>query len=323
MPSAATDKLDAMMRKVEGLLARADHPNTPTAEADSARAMAERIMIKYKIEQEDLICRGEAVVNGLDILFKEVKVYRWDSPYGNVYQSLMAYAISHTGCYGVWTGRSIDGERVITIVGYEADIRYAEALFLSARLIFADRMEPKVDPNLSDEDNVYRLRSSGLERRVVADMMGWVKGGAKVTRLYKAACAKRGEEPVLTGQGMSVADYREGYAEAFKSEFWTRLWHARSAIEKEMEGSGLVLHGRKERILEAAYTRWPELRPSTEVTKAETKPVEYKYKPPTKAELRAMERRNNRVARAGQSAGRRAASEVDVAGQTPKRRLGE
>lgn len=320
MPSAEATKLDDMMRKVEGLLARADHPNTPTAEADSARAMAERIMVKYRIEQEDLIKRGEATVNGLDILFKEVKAYHLGNHWSGVYEALMSYAIFHTGCKGVWSGYR-DAERVITIVGYEADIRYAEALYMNARLVFADRMEPKVDPSLSDEDNVYRLRSAGLERRVVAEMMGWVKGGAKVTRMYKAACAKRGEEPVLTGQGISVADYRNGYANGFKNEFWNRLHQARNAIEAELDSGGIVLHGRQERILEAMYERWPELRPDTTPVKRDNKPA--KYKPPTKAELRAWAKATNATARAGRAAGERAASEVDVVGQTPKRRLGE
>lgn len=320
MPNMETDRLDAMMRKVEGLLAKADDPAATPEEADSCRAMAERIMTKYKIEQEDLIARGDLKVNGLDILFKEVKVYNFQSEYRDVYATLMSYAAHHTGCTGVWTGFD-DGERVITLVGYEADIRYAEALYMSARLVFADRMEPKVDPNLSDEDNVYRLRSSGLERRKVAEMMGWVKGGAKVTRLYKAACEARGEDPVLTGQGMSVSDYRKAYALGFQNEFWDRLSSARTAIEAELEGSGLILHGRSERIQEAVYQRWPQLRPKTDVATTNQKPV--KYRPPTKSDVRAWERMNNAASQAGRQAGKRAASEVDVAGQTPKRRLGE
>jgi hypothetical protein len=321
MPTEETDRLDAMMRKVSGLLAKADDPACTPEEADSCRNMAERIMVKYKIEQEDLIKRGDLRVNGLDILFKEVNAYHLGNEYSDVYSALMSYAIAHTGCYGVWTGYT-NMERVITIVGYEADIRYAEALFTSARLLFADRMEPKVEPSLSDEDNVYRLRSSGMERIRIAKVMGWGDTGsatAKVTRLYKKACEARGEDAALTGRGVSVVDYRLAYAEGFKSEFWSRLYEARIAIEAELDSGGIVLHGRKERIMEEVYKRWPSLRPSTEPAVRSTKPV--KYKPPTKAEMRAWEKQHTPAARAGRQAGRKAASEVDVVGQTPKRRL--
>jgi hypothetical protein len=319
MPTVKTDVLDKMMERIRNMLARADHPTANKHEADMCRQQAEKLMRQYKIAEEELIASGDAVVNGLDVLFRETPVYHVGSKYADVYRSLISYAITHTGCQGVFTGSSIDGERMVTIVGYEADIRYAEALYNNARLLFADRMEPKVDPNLSDMENVYRLRSSGLERRIVAERMGWVKGGAKVTRLYKAACEARGEEPILTGQGTMVDDYIVGYCDGFKNEFWSNLWHARQAVDAVIDG-GMVLHGREDRIKEAAYQRWPELRPSTEVAKRETKPV--KYKPPTRAELRAMEKRSNATARAGARTGAKAAAEVDIKGQTPTRRLG-
>jgi hypothetical protein len=320
MPTVKTDVLDKMMERIRNMLARADHPTTPKPEADTARAQAEKLMRKYRIAEEELIASGDAVVNGLNVLFREMPVYNVGSKYSDVYRSLVSYAITHTGCQGVFTGSSMDGERLITIVGYEADIRYAEALYTNARLLFADRMEPKVDPNLSDMENVYRLRSAGLERRIVAEHMGWVKGGAKVTRLYKQACEARGEEPILTGQGTMVDDYIVGYCDGFKNEFWSNLYHARIAVDAEVQNGGMVLHGREERIKEACYQRWPELRPSTEVATRETKPV--KYKPPTKAELRAMDKRNNATARAGARTGRSAAAEVDIKGQTPIKRLG-
>lgn len=321
MPTVHTNQLDKMMERIRNLLARADHPTANKHEADMCREQAEKLMRKYRIEEEALIESGDAVVNGINVLFREVPVYNVGSKYSDVYRSLVSYAITHTGCQGVFTGSSANGERMITIVGYEADIRYAEVLYNNARLLFADRMEPKVDPNLSDMENVYRLRSSGLERRIVADRMGWVKGGAKVTRLYKAACEARGEEPILTGQGTMVDDYIIGYCDGFKNEFWSNLWHARQAVDAEVQNGGMVLHGREERIKEACYQRWPELRPSTNVVRANNKPV--KFKPPTKAELRAMDKRNNATARAGARTGAKAAAEVDIKGQTPIKRLSE
>lgn len=316
--------LDDMMRKVEGLLAKADSTDSDE-EAATLRAAAERIMIRHKIVEEDLLQRGDLKQDDLHVLFKEVRAYPMNAKYASVYQSLMSYAVHHADCYGVWTGYDWStGDRVMTIVGYEADIRYAEALYMGARLLFADRMEPKVDPSLSDQENVYRLRSAGLERRKVAEMMGWVKGGAKVTRLYKAACDERGEDPALTGRGTSVKDFKDAYTDAFTLEFWTRLYNAKNAIDQET-GGGLVLHGRLDRIKEAAYQRWPELRP-TPLDRAigeEPKRKAQRLYKETAADRKRAARRYTAGGQAGIKAGRKAASEVDVKGTTPTRRLNE
>ena len=322
MPDVNATKLDSMMQKVEALLSRADHPNTPPEEADTARQMAERIMAKYKIEQEDLIKRGELKVDQFNVLFKTVYAAPTESEYAMVYRDIAAYCIHHVGAVGVNKGIEYKdgvGYWIIEFIGYEEDIRYAEALFMHARLLFADRMEPKYDPALSDEDNVYRMRSAGMERIKIARIMGWEKGGAKVTRLYKKACEARGEEPVLTGQGTMVGDYKEAYKQGFLNRLWTNMSNARSAVEAELDSGGLVLHGRKDRILEAMYTRYPILRPDTTPVKTKQRPV--KYRGPSKADMRKMERMSRGVAQAGRNAGASAANEVNIKGQTPKRRL--
>lgn len=320
MPNTETDRLDDMMRKVEGLLAVADNPATPPEAADNYRAQAERIMRKYKIEEEDLLARGELSINAINVLFRTMGVYPSGNEFSNTYEYLVSCAIRHAGCEAVWAGWK-DGQRQIEIIGYEADIRYAEALFMSARLTFADRMEPKRDDGLSDMENVYRMRSAGMERIRIAHIMGWEKGGAKVTRLYKQACEQRGEDATLTGKGNDVKQFREAYAEAFWGEFWHRLNLARMAVDNEIGEGGLVLHGRKERIKEAMYERYPYLRPSA--TPARTGQTPARASRWTKADQRAYERRNTAAARAGRQAGKKAAQEVEIKQGTPKRRLSE
>ena len=323
MVNAASNKLDDMMRKVRGLLAKADDPAASPQEADSCRMMAEKIMRKYKIEEEHLRESGALIGDQFNVMFTKIGVYNVTSVFSSTYTALIAYAANHCGVRLVWDYGYEDGERMLWLIGYESDIRYCESLFTQARLLFAARMEPKVDPNLSDMDNVYNLRSSGLERRKVAEMMGWVKGGAKVTRLYKQACEARGEEPVLTGQGQNLEDYRVMYATHFQNTFWSNLNRARMAVDAEVDG-GLVLHGRAERVEEAMYQRWPHLRPDPVPATTGHKPVKApKYRGPSQADLRKAARRQSGAGAAGAMAGRRAASEININGQTPKRRLGE
>ncbi len=316
--------LDNKMRHIQQLLNRADHPGTPAAEAATARAMAEKLMVKYRIEESTLIESGDLKVDVISVQRYKVFVSPHDSEFYEVYRALASYAFYHVGCQSVARFDTLNGEfgYVFEVFGYEADIRYGEMLFNNARLLFADRMEPKPDPNLSDEDNVYRMRSAGMERIRIASMMGFgttTSATAKVTRMYKKACAARGEDPTLTGRGNSVKDFRTVYADEFKFAFWERLIEARNAADAEIQEGGLILHGREERVKEALYAAYPSLRPDPN-----RKPVKARKAKPfkiTNAMLKDAERRSSAAGRAGREAGRKAASEINIKGQTPKRRL--
>lgn len=322
------ETLDRKMRQIEALLATADHPNTPAHEAASARALAERLMVRYRIEEEDLIKSGNLRTDVIDVQMVRVAYSPLDSEFSDVYRSLLSYALAHTGCHGVFGSYERDDrdqlQSVMEVFGYEADIRYATLLFSNARLLFADRMEPKPDSVLSDEDNVYRMRSAGMERIRIADMMGWGRTNsatAKVTRLYKKACAARGEDATLTGRGNNVTNFRDVYVDEFKSTFWNRLWEARNAVEAEIREGGIMLHDREGRVKEALYVAHPSLRPQPRHADAKVKVRKPKPFKITKAMLKEQERRQSKAGRAGAQAGTAAANEVTIQGQTPKRRL--
>jgi hypothetical protein len=147
-------------------------------------------------------------------------------------------------------------------VGFEADVQYAEMLYTAARMAFSERLEPKVDPNLSDQENVYRLRSAGIERVRISDIMWGNRDKvslSRVGRLYRAECASRNEEPALSGRGVTGAAYRESYADSFVFELERRLRAARSG------GNGLALGNREQVLNEAFYARFPDMRPKAAV----------------------------------------------------------
>jgi hypothetical protein len=156
-------------------------------------------------------------------------------------------------------------------VGFELDVQYAELLFTQARVAFQTKLEPAVNPELSDQVNVYNLRSAGLERVKIADIM-WGNTDkvflAQVGRLYKAECALRGEEAALSGRGVTGKAYREQYANAFVVKLGYRLQQARSG------GNGLQLGNRERLLTEAFYARFPHMRPKAEVGGGEYKECE-------------------------------------------------
>lgn len=317
---------EAIMRRIRAMLDRADHPNTPPEEAATARAMVEKMMLKHRIEEEEALQRGDVkAADALTVQDVFMDVCPWDSKYADTYLSIFGSVIFHVGARAVLHGTRVseDGTRIkqCRVFGYESDLAFAEMLFTSARLYFAARMEPRPDPTASDADNVYVMRSAGMERIRIAEVMGWGTTGsatAKVTRLYKRACEDRSEEPLLTGRGNSVVDYRTEYANSFRDELSMRLFTARNGVDAD--GAGIVLHNRLERVEEVLYEAYPYLRPQANAT-------EHKHRKATRAprwtaaDQKRWERRQSAAGQAGRSSGRAAAQDVHIDGTTPKRRL--
>jgi hypothetical protein len=148
------------------------------------------------------------------------------------------------------------------MVGFESDVKYAQALYTTLRLHFSNTLEPEVDAALSDKENIYRLRSAGWVRRDIRIALGWPENTAsKVQRLYEEACRERGEDPVVAGRQVNVKLYRKSFADGYVSEVSNRLWDMRSSQEA---GMALQLRGRKEAVQEAYYQRFPQFRPQGE-----------------------------------------------------------
>ena len=233
--------------------------------AASYRAKAEELMVKYRVEQEEMLASDPAAAKPIQT---EIVLAGYGSKYRNEYATMFWDIANH--CEVRHFVKYVYGEEGYTVrafvVGYEEDVRYAEMLFTAARMVFTERLEPKVDPRFSDQVNAYRLRAAGIERVRVAEML-WGQTDkvflGRVGRLYKAECAERGEEALLSGRGVTGKAYREQYAEEFVSTLRARLWQARHAAAAS--GGGLVMHGRKERINEAFYTFYPERRPKPPV----------------------------------------------------------
>lgn len=230
---------------------------------------AEELMVKYRIEQEETIAVDPAAVKPIQV---NIDLVGHGSAYRNTYHVMWWHIARHCEVeHWIEYVYTEQGYKLVAhVVGYEDDIRYAEMLFTSARLVFQERLEPNIQPDLSDQVNVYRLRSAGIERVRIAQMM-WHNTDkvflARVGRLYKAECEERGEEALLSGRGVTGKAYREQYAEEFCVTLSTRLWRARQAASAT--GGGLVLHGRKERIQEAFYAFYPSQRPKPALPAAE------------------------------------------------------
>jgi hypothetical protein len=259
---------NAKLATVRALLDKAEATTFPE-EAASYRAKAEELMVKYRIEEEQLIASDPV---SLKPVWGDTPIVGNMSPYRTQYFHLFFYIAQHCGVeVEVAYERTSDGtlQMVAHTVGYESDLRYAEALFTSARMVFGERLEPVVNRSLSEEENIYRLRAAGIERVRIADMI-WGLGSrydkkllGKIGRVYKAEAERRGETAVVSGRGVNGAAYREQYAEQFVLTLRDRLRQARR--DAALNGGVIELKGRAERVKEAYYERFPHLRPKPTV----------------------------------------------------------
>lgn len=331
--------LRGILGKVRGLLDTAEsyRESNPEAAANY-QAKAEELMRKYRIAEEHLIAADpvsvEPIRQGIDLADYS------SSEFSSHYLGLFQAAAAHAGIrskYGWVAKKGQDGYSLLAdSIGYEGDIRLAELLFTQARLVFQEKIEPKVDPKLSDKENCYRLRSAGIDRQRIAELVFGERthhNGIKVAKLYKESCAERGEEAALNGRSVNAKTFREAYASQFVERFGRRLRDARNAADSV--GGAIVLHGRKERVDEAFYTAFPEYRPATGL--AERKPCEacakkkdgkkcriHARKAWTAADEARYQRMNHSAsALAGKEAGRTAADQVSIDRVAAAQRLEE
>jgi hypothetical protein len=256
---------------IAGLIANAeDEANSDEARANY-RAKAEAMMREYRVSEEEALATEGGSLN-VPVLDSITVMERWatSNPLRAEYWRMWGVIAKHCGVrtIGQYEGSRYaeDSSLLGMAVGYAGDIKYAKMLFTTARLVFMTRIDARVDPSLSDEENCYFMRNSGMKRNEIASALwGSAKddGAAhgKVQRLYLAECVRREETPRVSGRGIQVNVYREAYARGFVNNLSDRLMRARDAADRA--DGGLVLHGRQERVDEAFYQEFPKQRPAT------------------------------------------------------------
>lgn len=325
--------------KIRALLANAEsHREKGNDEAAAAfEAKAFQFMRDYKIAEEEALATDPSVAVPIPLVIEfKMDGYEMSS---FLVDTVRAIA-EHTGCRVNTTRLSDWMTWQFTLVGYEGDIRYAEFLWTSAFLMFTTKVSPTWDASLPETENIYRMRQAGHERRTIADR-AWgpgagdeAKNRSKVQRIYLKEAAARGEMALATGLGFDAKRYRQAYAEAFVATLRHRLRVARDAADST--GGALVFAGRQDRVNEAFYELFPNMRPSTapatpwvdpttdcpKCAKAKTTCNDHAYMRPrgwTQADQARWERdQYSPSARAGRSSGRTAAEGVMLRGDHTK-----
>jgi hypothetical protein len=307
--------------KVQKLLNKADDLAATPEESAMLRAKAEELMRKYRIEEEELLATD---ATSAEPVYVEMDLCRYGSEFRQAHINMMWDAAEHAGVQAHF----FFGDRMLKvgIVGYEGDARYATFLYSAARLVFSAHLEPEIDPSLSERENIWRLRSSGMERQRVARVLWGEEVGskasahAKVGKIYKEECAARGSDVAFDGKGIVLKDFRTAYARNFRDGFNAKLRQARDAADSV--GGAMVLHGRKERVTEAFYVRFPQYRP-TEVATTSKAPAKKERRWSQADERRYARAFLSRAATMGASAGRTAAEEIELSRTDRAKRISD
>jgi hypothetical protein len=119
---------DRMLERVRKLLARAEHPTTPPAEAEACSEKAAALMSRYVIDRAML--DASAPTTSAPV----VRVLTVDAPYALPKTVLLTFvARAFRVCVAV--GRDLEsGGRRCTLVGFPVDVDSAELLFTSLLL---------------------------------------------------------------------------------------------------------------------------------------------------------------------------------------------
>lgn len=178
-----------VLSRVHKLLERAEHAGTPAEEADSARQMADDLMLKYAIEQADLDASRPAAERAKPESF-QVVVCPIGTPIKHSMIDMVSSLATHCRLEVVFHNANLDWDFLgidvkASLFGYSADLRYFEMLFAVVHLHMSGRISPKADPSLSLDENVYNLHEAGIKWERIADMLNrrdWSGGyGDRVT----------------------------------------------------------------------------------------------------------------------------------------------
>ena len=195
--------------RIQSLLALAQHPNTPQHEAETALAMASKLMQKHGLTESDIA--DARAVEDTEVVMESVRVggkYR-------VRRTSVLYAIATLHSCSSYRAYDEDDECVLVIYGRASDIFAARTLFAAA-----DAMGARLIPR---GDRSYRVAwwqgfQSGITEALSASRKEFITetpgaGLVLADRMQRAEREKRATAPPLR----TSYSYVGGSADAYGS----------------------------------------------------------------------------------------------------------
>lgn len=271
-------ELSSVLTKVRALVEKAEHPATPKAEADLARATADRLMEKYAIEEWQAATKASGPTKPGRV---KIDIGEGNSMFLTETATLVNVVANFCRCSSIWmkgSGRYGHQESCM-VYGYESDLRYFEIMFTTLYLHMSGAIFPGPDPAETLGVNAYRMHNAGLNWFDIAQAYGWAevprKDGeprymyrnretgeraswAKSVGRIKAAYTKeviaRGEQ-ALRIPPSGTENFRRNAAKGYLARIAQRL-HEQSG--KRGSGTELVLSDRTQNVRQALAEDFPD-----------------------------------------------------------------
>lgn len=254
---------EGYIRKVEALITRANHRETPEAERQACLEKADAIMAAHRLERAMLFQSGGKPER--EIILKKYEGIQVEGFYGNVV-SLRESIFRHCGAM-------TNGYGTMTAVGYEEDLFYAEMLWGEVFLHFTRTMFPKWEAWRSFDANVYELKTAGYSwpeiremglREKAADVTGLLtekNAGSKLRTAYKREAVRRGE-PAELPKVYNPKKWRKSFADAYGSRLSFRLWRMKKEQKQEAGEAGVIaLQTDEDRVKLRFWQEFPHMHP--------------------------------------------------------------
>lgn len=250
---------ETILDRVRQLLDKADSTTFP-AEAQALREKADELMLKYAIDEFEL-----RIKNFQQRETPELYQFPICGPKDHLGWQLLDLASTcarHARCKLVYSGKPQWG-MTAKLVGFPADVRYAEMLFTSLRVQMSLDLEPKPDPSLTMLENLAMLKEAGLKWRRIAELLDlpWDDtkpgGGMDLATDYTKFCKATNRDRLYTAPQV----YQKNFAAGFVNKVSNRLYEMRekTAATVDKDTMALVLHDRSAEIDVAFGQYFPKL----------------------------------------------------------------
>lgn len=181
-----TDKSSKQLERVRALLAKASSTTFP-AEAEALLAKAHELMEQHAIDQwmvdaaQDRIGarpKPEIRVMNFDWWYKSPRYI--DSALFTIFYK----TAEHCRCVVADRGRGTEGYgdyHHMPVIGLPSDLDYFDMLFTHLMLQMGQQLDPKVNPNISVQENGYKLRAAGMDWMKAVRLL-WIAGMLEAPR---------------------------------------------------------------------------------------------------------------------------------------------
>ncbi|QNJ55363.1 hypothetical protein SEA_LITTLEFELLA_52 [Gordonia phage LittleFella] len=279
---------DRIQRRISSLLSLAAHPGTPEVERARAQAQADELMAKYNVEQallnweKPIEARRKPIVmeydpiNLVNMAFiqseRDYSEYQVNGTVAGIRSNVFRFA--GTRATSVW--KREEKRTAYTVVGYEEDVYYGEALWNMVFQEILRSMFPGWSEDRSMDDNIYLLKNAGYSwpqiREIgiankATDAQGPLtakNAASKLRTAYGRAAKARGEDP-KPPRILNPHWWRVSYVDSFSVRIQQRFAALKAGREEWVGTQNLpAMQAQKDAVDEAFYEMFPDLRPPTE-----------------------------------------------------------